>query len=313
MNKKIIPIFFTFDDNYSKLMQIAMKSIISTASTEYQYNIHILYTNLSEKSIQEISAFSNENFKFFFTDMTDRLKNISSKLFTRDYYSKTTYFRLFIPNMYPEYTKALYLDSDIIVLDDISKLYDYDLGTNLLGATKDESVQIIQEFQNYTEKYLGINHERYFNAGILVMNLEELRNFDFENKFLSLLGQIKFNVAQDQDYLNVICKDRVTYIDEVWDKMPFPSNIDESELKLIHFNLTFKPWHYDNILYEKYFYKFVNELNLMDYINKCKLEFDDEKKAQDQEGGKKLIALTEELSKIEDTYIKLFNEGKISF
>lgn len=311
--KSIIPIFFTFDDNYAKLMQIAMKSIIKTSSTEYQYIIHILYTNLSEENKKDISSFENENFKFYFTDMTDKLTSITNKLFTRDYYSKTTYFRLFIPNMFPEYKKALYLDSDIIALDDISKLFNHELGSNLLGATKDESVQIVPEFIEYVEKYLGIAHDHYFNAGILIMNLAELRKFNLESKFLSLLGQIKFTVAQDQDYLNAICKDRVTYISGVWDKMPFPSDIPETELKLIHYNLTFKPWHYDNILYEKYFYNYAKEIDLMEYVNKCKIEFDDEKKTQDQEGGKKLIELASTLSKVDDTYIKLLNEGKISF
>lgn len=309
--KPIIPIFFTFDNNYSKLMQIAMKSIKDNASREYQYNIHVLYTNLSEKNIKEISSFEDDEFKFFFSNMTDKLTNISNKLFTRDYYSKTTYFRLFIPNMFPEYDKALYLDSDIIALGDISKLFNHEIGTNLVGAIKDESVQIVPEFIEYTEKYLGINHEKYFNAGILIMNLEELRKFDFENKFLSLLGQIKFTVAQDQDYLNAICKDRVTYVPSVWNKMPFQSDIPENEIMLIHYNLTLKPWHYDNIPYEKYFYYYANKLNAMDYINKCKLDFDDEKKAKDQLGGQKLIELTLELSKIEDTYINQVKTGKI--
>ena len=311
--KTIIPIFFTFDDNYAKLMQIAMKSIINTASHEYEYHIHVLYSNLSDENKKDISSFENENFKFYFSDMTEKLAHISSKLFTRDYYSKTTYFRLFIPNMFPEYKKAIYLDSDIIALEDISKMFNLEIGTDLLGATKDESVQIVPEFIAYTENYLGISHEHYFNAGILIMNLEELRKFEFENKFLSLLGQIKFTVAQDQDYLNVICKDRVTYIDPTWDKMPFPSEVPESEIKIIHYNLTLKPWHYDNIPYENYFYDYVKQLNMMNYINSCRIEFDDEKKAQDQEGGKKLLILADELSKIDDTFVNLVKKGKITF
>lgn len=309
--KQIIPIFFTFDDNYSKLMEIAMKSIIEHASHEYQYNIHVLHTNLSEESVKRILAFENDNFKFFFTDITEKLKEISKKLFTRDYYSNTTYFRLFIPNMFPEYNKALYLDSDIVVLDDISKLYNIDIGTNLIGATKDEAVQTIPEFTKYVDKYLDVYHENYFNAGILIMNLNELRKFDFENKFLNLIDQIKFTVAQDQDYLNVICKNRVTYISGVWDKMPFPSDIDENELKLIHYNLTLKPWHYDEIPYEKYFYEYAEKMNLLDYVEQCKKDFDDEKKKQDQLGGEKLIALALELSEVEDTFANLLKNGKI--
>ena len=60
--------------------------------------------------------------------------------------------------------------------------------------------------------------ENYINAGILVMNLKELRNFDFENKFIDLLSKIKFSVAQDQDYINVICKNRIKYLPKIWNK-----------------------------------------------------------------------------------------------
>ena len=51
----------------------------------------------------------------------------------------------------------------------------------------------------------------------------------------------------------------------------------------------------------------------MDYINTCKVEFDGAKKAQDQEGGAKLIALASELSKIDDTFVNLVKKGKITF
>ena len=51
-----------------------------------------------------------------------------------DYFTPTIFFRLFIPSMFPEYSKGIYLDSDIVVLGDISKLYRVDIENYLLGA-----------------------------------------------------------------------------------------------------------------------------------------------------------------------------------
>ena len=99
----------------------------------------------------------------------------------RDYYTLTTYYRLIVPNAFPYIDKALYLDSDTLIRDDIATLYDTEIGDNILGAIKDGSVQIFDEFITYVEKALKIKKECYFNAGVLIMNLAKMRKMRFEN------------------------------------------------------------------------------------------------------------------------------------
>ena len=82
-------------------------------------------------------------------------------------------------------------------------------------------MQTVQVFQDYVEKVVGvIDYNNYFNAGVLLMNLDELRKYKFQEKFLYLLEKIKFEVAQDQDYLNRLCKGRIKIINSAWNKMP---------------------------------------------------------------------------------------------
>ena len=84
------------------------------------------------------------------------------------------------------------------------------MGTNLVAAAPDDIIQYNKVFQDYAELVVGVSkYQNYFNAGVLLMNLDELRKFKFQEKFMYLLGTVKFSVAQDQDYLNVICKNRV--------------------------------------------------------------------------------------------------------
>ena len=119
-NKPIIPVFFATDDNYAPFLAIALTSIKENASKDYKYNIHILHRGLSLDSMEMLQKFNDDNFEVFYNDVEDNLNTFASKLFVRDYYSKATYYRIFIPSVFPEYDKALYLDCDIVVQGDIS-------------------------------------------------------------------------------------------------------------------------------------------------------------------------------------------------
>ena len=311
--KPIIPIFFATDDNYATFLAIALQSIKENASKEYQYNIHVLHRGLSNTSTDMLDTFNDDNFKLFYDDVKECLDKYAGTLFVRDYYSKATYYRIFIPSIFPQYKKVLYLDCDIAVKGDISELYNTEIGDNYVGAITDEAVGNVPEFSDYVEKFLGVSQPNYFNAGILVINLEKLREDHFDEKFLDLISKYKFIVAQDQDYLNVLCKDKVTYISKVWNKQPMPDdNLSLDNIKLIHYNLSFKPWHYDNILYQEVFWKYVKQIGLYDKINQMLIDFTDEHKQKDQQGGANLIKLAGELSKDANRFNDLVERNVIN-
>ena len=297
MKKKTnkIPIFFAVDDAYIPFLAVTLQSLIDNSSKENYYLIKVLYTNLTEDNQEKISKYERENVSIELVDLNYYLKKVQDKLYTRDYYSKTTYFRLFITDLYPQYNKALYLDSDIVILSDIADLYKIELKDNLVAGVPDGAVQTVPVFQEYVEKVVGVaDYSNYFNAGVLVMNLDELRKFDFQEKFLYLLETVKFSVAQDQDYLNRLCKGKVKIIDSGWDTMPIPElNIKKNNIKLVHYNLSYKPWHFDNILYEEYFWEYAKKTEFYDVIKNIKDNYTEEERFRDMETGKNLINLAQ--------------------
>lgn len=290
---KEIPIFFAVDDGYSPFLAVAIQSLIDNASAEYTYLIKILNTDISEENKRKIGKYERENVDIEFVDLNYYIQKVKDKLYTRDYYSKTTYFRLFLPNLYPQYDKVLYLDSDIVILDDIAKLYNTDMGDNLVAAAPDDVIQTMPVFQDYVEKVVGVaDFRRYFNAGILLMNLHELRRFKFQEKFVYLLDKIKFAVAQDQDYLNRLCKGRVKLLDRTWDRMPIPDpKIKTEDVKLVHYNLAFKPWHFEDILYKEFFWMYAQETEYFEDIQRIKENFTEEDRIRGEESHKKLMKL----------------------
>ena len=294
-NLEVIPIFFAIDDGYMPFLAVALESLIENSSKKYYYSIKVLYTNISEENKKKINKYKRENVNIEFVDLNYYIEKVKDKLYTRDYYTNTTYFRLFIANLYPQYNKAIYLDSDIVVLGDIAELYNQDIGDNLIAAAPDDVIQTIKVFQEYAEKVVGVaDYRNYFNAGILLMNLDEFRKFNFQNKFLYLLETIKFTVAQDQDYLNRLCKGKVKIIDKAWDTMPVGTEtLEEKDLKIVHYNLADKPWHYDNIKYKEYFWKYAKKTEYYNEICKIKENYSEEERFKDMQQFKTLKDLAQ--------------------
>lgn len=293
-----IPIFFAVDDGYIPFLAVAIESILAHASKENYYIIKILYTNISDKNKRKIKKYENDILNIEFVDLTYYINEVKDKLYTRDYYTKTTYFRLFLPDLYPQLDKVLYLDSDITVLTDIADLYNINVKDNLVAAAPDDVIQNEPVFQEYVEKVVGVSDYRhYFNAGILVMNLDELRKFKFQEKFLYLLETTKYAVVQDQDYLNRMCKGRVKLIDNTWNRMPIGGDIiPREEIKLIHYNLAYKPWHFEDILYKEYFWETAQKTDFFDEIQKIKDNYSEEEKFKDRESYTKLKILAQKES-----------------
>ncbi len=295
MSKNIVPVFMAVDDGYIPFLGVALKSVIENSSKVNKYEIKILYTKVSEENKNKIKAYETENVSIEFVDLSSKLHEIEDKLYTRNYFSNTTYFRLFIPELYPEYDKAVYIDSDTVTLADIADLYNTDMGDNLIAGIPDGVVQAIPVFQEYVEKVVGvIDYNNYFNAGIIVMNLKALREYKFQEKFLYMLGKIKFEVAQDQDYMNRLCKGRVKLLGFEWNRMPAMGK-REGAINLVHYNLGCKPWYFDDVLYQEYFWKYAKETEFYDEIRAMKSKYTDADKEKDDANSSKLI----ELAKLE--------------
>ena len=280
--KKQIPIFFAVDDNYVPQLKVALSSLMEHASKDYNYIIYILNIQLSNESRKAIRKIRRKGFKIVFYSVESQMENLAKRLNVRDYYTMTTYYRLILPKTFFFLKKAIYLDSDILVRGDISELYNVDMGDNYVAAVPDASVQIFDEFIQYVEKALEVPHEKYFNAGILVMNLQKMREIRFENKVENLVKQISFKVAQDQDLLNVICKDHVKLLNSEWNTMPLGEK--NNDAKIIHYNLILKPWKQDNIMYEELFWAQAGKVGVSEQLIASKNSIPDFIKEKEKQG-----------------------------
>lgn len=313
MNHEIIPIFYACDDNFVKYTIVSLYSMIQNASKDYHYHIYVLNTNITDEMKEKVYSLANENFEISFEDVTDYLHSISDKLPIRDYYSKTTYFRLFIAEMFPEYSKAIYIDSDTIVQGDISELYHVDIKDAYLGACHEQAMVQVDVYGTYVEKVIGISRYNFFNAGMILMNCEQFRDHFVLDKFVQYLHIYNFIVTQDEDYLNLICKDHVYWLDQRWNTEIFGEiSYPIEEAKILHYIMVNKPWHYENCLFGDIFWKYASQTNVYDDLKLVLANYSDEEKENDQKSCDRLLQMAIDETNREDNFLNRMNQSKRS-
>ena len=311
MNSSVIPVFYACDDNFVKYTIVSIHSMIQNASRNYRYKIYILHTGITPGMMEKVYELANENFEIAFEDVTEYLHSIADKLPIRDYYSKSTYYRLFIAEMFPEYDKAIYIDSDTVVQGDISRLYHTNLKDAYLGACHEQAMVQVDEYGTYVEKVIGISRYNFFNAGILLINCDQFRLHFILDKFIEYLHMYNFVVTQDEDYLNLICKDHVYWLDQRWNTEIF-GEIDYpiEEAKILHYIMTSKPWHYHDCRHGDIFWKYAKETSVYAEILEVLNAYTDEQRERDQISCDNLLALAVKETNREDNFLNRVNQSK---
>jgi len=306
---KTIPIFFASNDKYVPYLDVAILSIMEHASKENRYEITILKSDISDENQKKLKKHNRENFQINFFDVKEVIEPVRKTLPDMFYYTLAAYYRLFIETAFPQYDKVIYLDCDIVVKADIAELYDQEIGDNLIAGVCEQNTWRSPEFTYYVDNMLGIDPKTYFNSGVMLMNLKEFRKFGVQKRFLDMLVKYNFDcLAPDQEYLNVICHDRVKYLPNGWNKQSFPEP-PEGELKICHYALANKPWHYSDTINGQYFWEYAKKSEFYNDILKEFNNFSELDKRKDYEMFLGILAGIERLKTSEKTFKKLwFNE-----
>ena len=215
-----IVIVFACSENFVPYLSVAVQSIIDNASPERRYDIVVLTRNISPASMITLTRQANsDNVGVGFLDVDAALGDI--ELPHHGHFRPETYFRLLAPQLLPNVDKALYLDSDLIVDADVAPLFDVDVTGYKLAATRDaDTIGQIDGYDTtvgpYLKNELGMRdpHE-YFQAGVLLMNLAELRRTVTPEEFLDLSTQRMWRWL-DQDVLNKVVNGEYVRVHMRW-------------------------------------------------------------------------------------------------
>lgn len=183
----MIDIVFCIDENYRDIVKVVMKSIL--ANTKSKIKFHIIGIDIDGCECYDRVDMSNLK---VYTNPDNRITECAS-------------YRLYVPDIIKA-DKCIYLDSDLIVLDDIRKLYDYDV--KYLAGVLDPMYQMQADKNKLTHGYI--------NSGVMVMNLKNLRKIDYWQRIHAAQERALNLSLVDQDTINIAFGDLIEHLPERW-------------------------------------------------------------------------------------------------
>jgi len=206
------PVAIAFTPNYFVPAATMLKSMLDASEKAESFKIVCLVTeDIPDRMKEKLVRLGDGRLEFEYINLGGRLKDV----YTDEKYTEAASFRLLMPDILPEYKSIVYIDCDVIVRQDIARLYDgLYLGDNYLAVVYEAPV----EGQAQRFEALGCNPSEYFNSGFLIMNLEQMRQDNLTEKLLDAC-RVDYLEFPDQDALNQVCKDRVLPLSPIYNSI----------------------------------------------------------------------------------------------
>lgn len=249
LNKKYIPYTVTM--------------LVSLGINEKEHvDAYLLNSELSEENISEIEAAVSAYDMTIISVPVDKEK-FSEKLPHNDQWSLETYYRLMMLELLPETVdRILYLDGDMVINKPLDSYYNLDFAGAEIIACDDKSG--LNTADSYGPKHNEMFKEaydkgyRYFNAGVMLLNITDMRKKYSFQTYLDAIEAWNYQMeAPDQDILNWVHWQHVDYVDcmvyDLFARVAHNAEITYEEVKegvaIIHFAGA-KPWDNGNFHFD---------------------------------------------------------------
>ncbi|CAD5259179.1 MULTISPECIES: glycosyltransferase family 8 protein [unclassified Imperialibacter] len=235
--KSQIAICCAVDSSYTFHLATMLFSLFHH-NQEEEFDVYLLHSGLNSQEVVPIERIVNSFSNRLHLILVDDQVLEKAPIF--GHVSIATYFRILVPNLLPKgLSRVLYLDSDILVLVKVRRIWELELGDHLLAAVRDGEGALYN--------YLGLREdEPYFNAGVLVIDLEGWRNEAIAEKAYKFLVDNPEKIKYwDQDALNFVLRDRWKEMGSEWNFIWREGLREANSLgRIIHFIGEHKPWNY---------------------------------------------------------------------
>lgn len=201
-------VIYSSDDNYARHLGASVYSLLENNGSFEKTEVYVIENNISAENKQKLEAivggFENAGIRFI---SFEKWRN-SLKLDMTWNISVSSYARLFVADMLDEdIERILYLDCDMIIASSLKELWKTDLSGLVAGVVQDAVPDSVKTA-------VGLSAEdKYFNAGMLLIDLEKWRSENIQEKITAFLDEKKGRVVHhDQGVLNGVLKGRVKFV-----------------------------------------------------------------------------------------------------
>jgi lipopolysaccharide biosynthesis glycosyltransferase len=229
------------DENYAMPLAVTVYSASLNLKFQQRIELFVIDGGIKKSTKSRIKkSLASKSLNISWVQPTEKLLD---KLPLTDILTTATYYRLLIAQLIPtHFHKAIYLDTDVVVKGDLSQLWNIDIGDNYVLAVQDISQRSF----------------KYFNSGVLVINLEKWRTDNTGSKVIEYIEQNRDSIRWlDQDGLNGVLAEKWGELDPRWNQMhaiheysswtesPYEEDVYNDVLHnpyIVHFTTPPKPW-----------------------------------------------------------------------
>ncbi len=253
-SRPCIDIALAADANYIQHAAVVARSLIAHQGQGACFRLHFLHSGTTPPEalaplVEMIEASGN-----FFVNV--RIPDaLAKRLKPHPVFGTHAWMRMLLPEMLPQLQRVLYLDSDVVVCEALDALWATELGEHWIAAV----VNPLYPHQSLKRlEPLGISRPLdYFNSGVLLMDLQQLRAHAISEALLRYAEAAHADLLYpDQDVLNAVLKGRWLALHPRYNAqspfydlrpgdLPFTRAIVKETCKhpaIVHYSGLFKPW-----------------------------------------------------------------------
>ena len=203
-----VRVVFITDGNYIKATSVAISSLLRHRRADTKVEINVIGVGLSDEEQTQFTVFGS----------AVRVLSVGNKycgqFIQHRHVSEAALLKFDLPALFPDYAKILYLDDDLLILDDLKQLWDTPLEQRYAAVIKDYAA-----CQNGAHDQ-RIGHKDYFNSGVMLLNLDLFRKVDMTSRLMDAkINDPVPGAFMDQTAFNMAFDENVTYISPRYNMM----------------------------------------------------------------------------------------------
>ena len=231
---------FGIDKNFGKFAGITITSLVHN-NIGHDLIVHIVYDELLPEDMEKLQQmerlYRNLTLHFYQITSTEGMTFVVPP----GHITQAMYYRyLFADMLPPEITRIIYMDADIICKGDILPLWQLDLQGKVLAAARDYG-------EDRSCDRIGLKNGRYFNSGVLLMDLKQWREQKLTTKLFQWLEQVGGTkiLWGDQDALNGVIDGEFVELPKIFNCIVINNTTLNEDLQavIVHYIDYVKPWH----------------------------------------------------------------------
>ena len=212
---KCVNIVYITDDNYVDITLMSIYSLFKNKKNSTMYKVYILCDFLNDKSKDKFNNICNI-YDIILLDSSNYVSKYKNTIQQHRHVSTSALLKFFLPDIFNNEDILLYLDSDTIIQSDLSEFYNTDISNYYAAVVKDTIFFVNKSYMEHS----GVPHEFYFNSGVMLLNLNKMREENISKKLIDF--KMSHDTGfMDQDALNAVLGSNVIFVSWKYNFLPF--------------------------------------------------------------------------------------------